>query len=201
MTSFLSSAKRILSDKWVTLAIIGFSILGRIIQLIFFFNLRLDASHQVIATRNFLKGAGISMAKAYANDLSVVVYEPLINWPPGYSILLAPFYALFGGNYIAAGLCLGIIAAIVLILVFRSILKLLELPIYLINLSTIIAGFYIYYFYFIASSDAITISLAMVAIYYALKLLKRPTHAWLKNILGITIPLFICGAIKYLFIP
>ena len=94
MTSFLSSAKRILSDKWVTLAIIVFSILGRIIQLIFFFNLRLDASHQVIATRNFLKGAGISMAKAYANDLSVVVYEPLINWPPGYSILLAPVYLL-----------------------------------------------------------------------------------------------------------
>jgi hypothetical protein len=201
MSSFLSATRRILSDKWLTLAILFFAIAGRIIQLIFFFNIRLDASHQVIATRNFLDGHGISMAKAYAIDLSTSVYEPLINWPPGYSILLAPFYALFGGNYIAAGLCLGIIAAVTLIFVCRCILKLLDLPLYLINLSTIIAGFYIYYFYFIASSDAITICLAAIAIYFALRLLKQPPQRWMTNTTGMTIPLFICGAIKYLFIP
>ncbi|HEX7844801.1 MAG TPA: hypothetical protein VF476_03310, partial [Chitinophagaceae bacterium] len=161
MTGFLHTLKKLLSTRYASLLIILFAIAGRIIQLIYFFNIRLDASHQVIATKNLVNGHGISMTKAYASDISATVYEPLINWPPGYSLLQAPFYALFGGDYVAAGLVLGILAAVILLLVSRSILKLLDLPLYLINISTLIAGFFIYYFYFIARSDAIAISLVM----------------------------------------
>lgn len=200
MTSQLDLIKTVLSDKRISVAIILLSIIGRVIQLIYFFNIRLDASHQVIATRNFLEGHGISMAKAYTEDISSPIYEPLINWPPGYSVLLAPIYALFNGNYIAAGITLSIVAAIALILVSRSILKLLDVPIYLVNLMTIISGFFIYFFYFIASSDAITISLAMIAVYYSLLMIKSQDH-WLKHSVIITLVLFMCGAIKYLFIP
>ena len=198
--TLINKIKLKLSDRNVTVFIILAAITGRIIQLLYFFNIRLDASHQFIATQNFVNGHGITMATAYGSDISSTVYEPLINWPPGYSILLSPFYVLFKGNYVAAGLCLGILAAILLILVSRSILKLLDVPLYLININTLISGFIIYFFYFIASSDAVAISLGLLAIYYCLLLLKS-NEGWIKKIIGITIPLLFCGVIKYLFIP
>ncbi len=191
--------KKFLSNSSVTIAILLLAIAGRIIQLIFFFNFRLDASHQVIATKNFLRGNGISMDKVFAEDLASTVYEPLINWPPAYSLLLAPFYAVFG-NYLAAGLALSIAAGIGLIFISRSILKLLSIPVYLVNLWTLAAGFFIYFFYFIACSDAIAIFFALVGIYFCLSLIKSSVHTQFKTI-GIIAPLLICGAMKYLFTP
>ncbi len=191
---------RFLSGKRVTLAIILLAVAGRILQLVYFFNIRLDASHQVIATKNLLAGHGISMDKVFANDLSATVYEPLINWPPGYSILLAPFLVLFGGDYVAAGLTLSILAAVGLILISRKILQLLQVPVYLVNLWTLTGGFFIYFFYFIACSDAIAIFFAMTAVYYCLSLLKNPVNTRWKTA-GMIAALILCGAMKYLFMP
>ena len=70
----------------------------------------------MLATQNLVYGHGISTAHVFSSDLSQIIYEPLIKWPPGYSLLLAPFYILFNHNYIAAGLALDILAAIALIL-------------------------------------------------------------------------------------
>lgn len=200
MSFVLNKAKYFLSDKKVTLAILALAIAGRLIQLIYFYNLRFDGSYQVIATQNLVHGHGVSTAKALAGDLSATVYEPLINWPPGYSVLLAPFYILFNHNYIAAGMTLDILSAITLLLVSRRILKILDTPIYFINIYTLVSGFFIYYFYFIASSDAIAITFFVVALYFTILLLESNEH-WAKKTTGIIVSLFISAFTKYLFIP
>ena len=120
IATFAHKVKHLLADKKITLAIILFTITCRIIQLIYFFNIRVDGMYQHMATLNFVNGHGISTGYALPTDLSTTVYEPLINWPPGYSLLLAPFYILFTHNYIAAGLTLDIFAAITLILFTRK---------------------------------------------------------------------------------
>lgn len=156
--------------------------------------------YQVMAMQNFAAGHGISLSKVLSSDLSATVYEPLINWPPGYSVLLTPFYFLFDHNYLLAGLALDIVAAISLIFICRRILKLLETPMYLINIFTLLTGFFVYYFYFIASSDAIAITFLVAAIYYALLILKKenpPQYVFAFLIIF----LFLAGFIKYLFIP
>jgi hypothetical protein len=145
-------------------------------------------------------GYGISISHVLPSDLSTTAYEPLINWPPGYSLLLAPFYVLFNHNYILAGLTLDILAAITLIIFTRRILKLLETPVHLINVFTLLTGFFIYYFYFINSSDAIAITFFVLAIYYTLAFIKNG-NASPKHILAIVLCLFVSGLIKYLFIP
>lgn len=156
--------------------------------------------YQVMAMQNFVDGHGISTSYVLPTNLSATVYEPLINWPPGYSLLLSPFYVLFNHNYILAGLTLNILAAIALIIFSRRILKVLEVPQHLINLFTLFTGFFIYSFYFIDSSDAIAISFFTAAIYFTLTLIKRGV-APSKFVAATVICLFFCGLIKYLFIP
>ncbi|MEK6529215.1 MAG: hypothetical protein AABZ36_10090 [Nitrospirota bacterium] len=115
MTPFLNRIKVILSDKHTSIVIIALAIVARVIQLIFFYNIRVDGMYQVMAMQNFVDGHGISIGKVMPADLSTVIYEPLTNWPPGYSLLLSPFYVLFNNNYIAACIAIEILAAVVLI--------------------------------------------------------------------------------------
>lgn len=189
-----------LSRKSISAVIILFAIGSKALQLLFFFNIRVDGMYQYLAMKYFVNGHGVSIAEVLPGNLSQPVYEPLINWPPGYSLLLSPFYLLFNHNYIAAGLCVDIIAAVALIIYTRKILKQLGLPAYLINIFTIFTGFFIYNFYFIASSDAIAISFFMIALYHTIVLLKTNTK-WLFRIILISVLLTLCGFIKYLFYP
>jgi hypothetical protein len=74
------------------------------------------------------------------------------------------------------------------------------MPLHLVNAFTLLNGFFIYYFYFIASSDAIAISFFMLALYYTIRFLKNKRQSALNAIL-ITIFLFVAALIKYLFMP
>lgn len=196
----MNKIKNILSDQRVTIAIFLLVITSRVIKLVYFYNIVVDASYQLMGTQSLLDGYGVSIPDAMANDLSAIVYTPLINWPPGYSLIIAPFYYLFNGNYIAAGLTVDILFGILLIFICRSLLKLFEVPLYLRNLFTLLTGFFIYYFYFNACSDSIAITLILIALYYTLKLLKTETKRF-KNSALLTFFLFIGASIKYLFIP
>ncbi|MBI5858641.1 MAG: hypothetical protein HZB42_13465 [Sphingobacteriales bacterium] len=200
MTSFYHTIKLILSDKRISVVIVLLAIVARIVQLTFFYNIRVDGMYQVLGMQNFVDGHGISTSQVLSSDLSKTVYEPLINWPPGYSLLLSPFYVLFNHNYILAGIVLDILAAIGLIFFTRRILRVMDVPTHLINIFTLLTGFFIYYFYFINSSDAIAISFFVMAIYFTLLLLKKDTLS-LKAILPLILCLFLSGLIKYLFIP
>ena len=111
-----NSITQFLSHKSVSIAIVLIAIGSRVLQLIFFFNIRVDGMYQYLAMKYFTAGHGVSIAEVLPENLSHPVYEPLINWPPGYSILLSPFYVLFNHNYVAAGLTVDILAATVLII-------------------------------------------------------------------------------------
>ncbi|NOT50165.1 MAG: hypothetical protein HOP10_02700 [Chitinophagaceae bacterium] len=200
MPSIVHTIKIILSDKRTSIAIIALAIVARIIQLFFFYNMNVDGMYQVMAMQNFADGHGVSASMVLPADLSTIVYEPLIKWPPGYSLLLSPFYILFDHNYIIASLVLDILAAVVLIFTCRKILRILDTPLYLTNLFTLLTGFFIYFFYFINSSDAIAVTFFLLAIYFTLLILKKDSFS-LKATIAACSCLFLCGLIKYLFIP
>lgn len=199
ITSTREKLKQILSARQTGVVVIVSGIIGRLIQIVYFFDIRVDASYQTIATKNFVEGHGISIDSVLPSDLSTIIYEPLIKWPPGFSLLLSPFYVLSGGNYIIAGILFHGISAIALILFSRAILGLLEAPLFLINAYTIVVSFVIYSFYFIFSSDAIETSFFIAAVYYILSFLKTQQHS-VKKIGIASACLLICAFIKYLLI-
>ncbi len=109
MQRFIINTKAIISHKWTTITILLISTVSRVIHLIFFFNIRVDRSYQLLATQNFVHGNGITTAEVMPGNLSTIIYTPLIKWPPGYSLLLSPFYSLSGYNYLLSSLFLDLI--------------------------------------------------------------------------------------------
>lgn len=192
--------KYFFSGKRISFLIVLAAITGRTIQLIFFHNIRVDRSFQLMAMQNLVHGHGVSLAHVLPSDLSATIYEPLIKWPPGYSLLIAPFYLLFNQDYFLASLIVEILFAIVLIVFCRKILSVLEVPVYLINGFTLLCGFFIYEFYVITNTDAITATFFIAALYFALLVLKSQENRF-RNLLLLTVLLYACGLLKYLFIP
>lgn len=197
---FIAKVKYFLSDKKISYAILAMVIGARVLQLLYFFNTRNDMTYQIIAAQNFYEGHGISSTIILPDDLSTSIYEPLIKWPPGFSVLFLPFYALLNENYIVAAITISILSAIALIFICRSTLKVLDTPVYLINLYTLLTGFSIYYFYNKPCTDATAITFFVTGLYFTLLLLKS-NKDHLKKIVAIIVSLCICGSIKYLFIP
>ena len=196
----VTQVKGLLSTKTATALILLIATLGRLIQVLFFFNIGVDRSFQFQATDSLLKGHGVALAEVLASDLSTMVYVPLIKWPPGYTVLVAPFYALFGQYYVPAGIVLDMIFAIVLILFSRKVLHELDVVTWLINIYTLVAGFFIYEFYFYSSSDAIVTALFIVTLYYTLRFLKGAL-SWQKASLILGVLLLVLASFKYSFIP
>lgn len=197
---FWGTLKNLLSSRTATVFIILVVILSRIIQLVYYYNIYVDACYQVLGTQSFLDGHGVSLPNVLHTNLAETIYTPLINWPQGYSLLFAPFFRLFDNNYIAAGITIDILFAVGLIFICRSILKVLDIPLYLRNCFTLLTGFFIYYFYFNQCSDAIAITLFLTALYITLQLLKSGKK-WFLSVLGISILLCCIALLKYLFIP
>ncbi|MFN8290047.1 MAG: hypothetical protein U0U70_07315 [Chitinophagaceae bacterium] len=180
--------------------IILLALSARIIQLLFYLDSFFDTTFQVIATENLTKGHGVSTAIVQAADLSAPLYQPLINWPPGYSLLLYPFYIICGHNYLIACFIIDILAAAAIILLTRRILSLLDLPVWLINLYTLLTGFFIYYFYYTGSTDSISIAFFLGAITTLLGLVKMKGR-WIRPAVTAGLCLFLSASLKYLYFP
>jgi hypothetical protein len=190
----------LLSQKQTGVFIVLLAIIARIIQQVYFFNTRSDMTWQVLGMQHLLEGHGISRAVPNPADIAEIIYQPLNQWPPGFSLLLAPFYLLFGKNYIAAALALGVVFSLLLIFITRAILKQTGVPYHFINLFTLVTGFFNYYFYTIPCTDAVGISFLITAIYFALRILKSEVGL-IKNVFLLCLLLIASGFIKYLFIP
>jgi hypothetical protein len=72
-------------------SVLGIAVCVRTIQLIFFYNIRVDGMNQVIAMENFVEGHGFSLSTVLPTDIATNHYSLLFAWPPGYSFLLSPF--------------------------------------------------------------------------------------------------------------
>ncbi|OPZ18528.1 MAG: hypothetical protein BWZ05_00707 [Bacteroidetes bacterium ADurb.BinA245] len=154
---------------------------------------------QILGVQHLLNGEGLSFAHISADNLSAFQYRPITKWPPVFSLLYIPFYILFGKNYIAAAIAMGIVAAIGLIFVTRAILKTLDLPIVYINLFTLLTGFFGYYFYTIPNTDPVGITIFLFACYLCLKMIKKGKTSN-TSLFIFMLALLASGLFKYLFI-
>ena len=200
MRNLFNTLTLVLSDKRVSVLIIFIAIAARCIQLLFYLDSFFDTSFQVIATQNLVEGNGISTAIVKPGDLSAVIFQPLINWPPGYTILLTPFYIACGHDYLVACYILDVLAAASIILLTRRILFLLNVSLPVINLFTLLNGFFIYYFFFTGSTDSIAIAFFLCAVCLVVSAI-RTNHNWNRKAAFAGLFLFLSASMKYLFFP
>lgn len=191
---------KLLSGKKASLIVILIAIAARALQSLFYLDLMFDTSFQVIGTQNLINGHGISTAIVTPGNLAAIQYLPQIGWPPGYSLLLTPFYIASGQQYLVACFVLNMLAAISIIIFCRKILRVLDVSLPVINLFTLVTGFYINYFYFIGSTDVIAIAFFLAAIYYSLDAIKT-NQKWTHSAVISGCCLLICASLKYLFFP
>jgi len=191
---------RLLSTKLASIVVIIISIAGKVIQKFFFAGLDDDKCYQIQATKNMLDGNSISTYEVFANNLSNPVYTSLIKWPPGYSIILSPFYLANGNNYLWGSLWLDLVAAALFVLLARKIVIQLLEPIWLVNLYTLITGFFFYDFISSNSTDLITLVFFQIAFVLTLKFLRSPDKKITQTIL-ISLFLFCCALLRYMYIP
>lgn len=200
MQQVFNILNKLLSARQASVIVILVAVTARIIQLVFFLDSFFDTTFQVIATQNFLNGNGISTAVVNPESLSTVIYQPLINWPPGYSVLLSPFYIATGHNYLIACLVLDVLSASAIIFITRRILRLLAVSTALINLFTLLTAFFIYYFYYTGSTDGIAIAFFLGAIASSLTLVKS-NQFWRSRSIIAGVCLLASASLKYLFFP
>jgi hypothetical protein len=99
-----------------------------------------DKLQQSLATINFAQGHGLTIAHVHAHNLSKIVFDPLVLWPEGYSILLYPFYLLTNKNIIASAFCVDVLFIVIFLIVLKKLLVLLDFPAYLVNLLVLFNG-------------------------------------------------------------
>lgn len=184
----------------VSIAFILIAIAARIILQINFLSTDGDKSYQIQAAQNFIRGHGFSLLEVYANDLSKAQYVPLIKWPPGYSLFLSPFIVVCKNNAVLATLLLDLLTCIAFVLLSRKLLMKLAIPVWLVNIYTLITGFFLYSFSIVSTSDFLTLTICIAALFISLKIIESGKLHIFQLIL-LSQFLFLTAFTRYLYLP
>ncbi len=195
-----SNTKRFLSAPLVSVIVVLLAVAARVFLQVHFFVTDDDKTYQIQAAQNFLNGHGLTIRQVLADDLSQTCFIPLVKWPAGYSFLLMPFLLLCGNDFFTAALLLDAVVAFSFVLLARKLLFQLSLPIYLINIYTLVSGVFIYESFTASTSDFITMTLYLAAISLTLAVIKSSQlKGWALFLIALL--LFFTGFTRYMFIP
>ncbi|MFT3826280.1 MAG: hypothetical protein QM731_20320 [Chitinophagaceae bacterium] len=130
----------ILNGKSATIVCMLLAAACKIILTTAYFSFSHDLLLQSLAAKSMADGHGFTIPQVHAADLSKVVYEPMVGWPPAYSACIIPFYFLLGKNIELASLVTTWVFAVLFIPLVFKLLRQLAFPIWLINISILIYG-------------------------------------------------------------
>jgi hypothetical protein len=198
-TSMREKLINILSQRQMSIAIILLAIGARIALQVYFFDISGDRSFQLVAAKSFVEGHGFAIPQVLPDNPTHQIYRPLVGWPPGYSLFISPLYFLCNKNIIAAAFFFEILCAVLFIIVLRKILLLLNTPLWLVNIHTILTGFFIYDFTKRSTSDFSSLTFFLLAIYFLLVFIKRTKRPPFGIFIGLL--LFLCAVMRYMYAP
>jgi hypothetical protein len=192
--------QQLLSTRWFSALAFLLAAFAKIAMQVYFLNIGGDRSFQLVATRNFLAGHGLTINQAFITDLAQQHYVPLVGWPPGYSFLLAPFYSLLPDQPALATIIVDALTILLFLWFSRRILVQLALPVWLVNIFVLLSGFFIYDFCTASSSDFIALAFYLWTVSLTLQFLQNentaPRFAIVMALVG-----FICPLVRYMYLP
>ncbi len=135
-------------------------------------NLGWDNSFSIAAAKNISEGHGFSIKLASAQDISKVYYEPLIKWPPGYSLLLVLVHATGLFDWIWSAYFLNAAGLTLLVMLLKKILVQLEFPLWIIHPAVLYFGFLFHFYTGIYFSDIFALLFFMMGCSLLLQYVK-----------------------------
>src|SRR5581483_10021852 len=125
--------KQFFSRKDVSVLCLVLAIVLKTALTFYYFQFDTDKLYQAVAAKNLVEGYGITINQVHASDLSKEYYEPMIGWPPGYTLIIAPVYKITN-NLVLSCIIVDILAILFFFIIFSALLIALRFPQYLINL-------------------------------------------------------------------
>jgi len=181
---------------------IAFAIINRCILVHYASSIGKDKRMHLSMAENLLDGRGLGLTKYYFNDVYTPVFDQSQPFPPGYSLLIAPFLKIFKNEYVATTI-LDIIVAIAFILTIRWCCKKIGFKPATVNLITIITGCFQYNFFLNSTpTDAINLTLLFAGIGMAISLATVDSKTIsARQIMFSAFLFFLPGFFRYLSVP
>jgi hypothetical protein len=182
-------------------SVICFSLAIVIKILLFFYFQRIDADKlaQAMAGKNLAEGHGLTIKQVHVSNLSTERYEPLVGWPPAYSVFIAIIYSLIKDLDVSCFI-IDIICIVLFFILLRKFLRQLDFPDYLINLLVLFNGCTItYYIEKSTPTDFLTLVIFVYNCYLTIKVFSQK-----KPVLpGILLGFFnvLLAWFRYMYIP
>ena len=166
-----------------------------------FFIFGADKLAQVVITRNFLSGRGMSIDTVELSNLGQTIYPYSPDWAIGYNFLLAPLLVLTKGDFILSTLLIDFLSAIVLCWYLLKLYKSIGFPTWLINCMLVFQGLFISKeLEMSAHTDFLAMTLMIGALYHLTKFLYSVRNVDPNLYYGFVF-LFLTGLVRYQYIP
>jgi hypothetical protein len=191
----------ILEKKYVAFACILVSVICRTINLFFVSFAGRDKMMLLLQSKSFLEGKGLSVPQYFTTQLETPVYDYTQFWPPGYSLIIAPFLKLFNYNIYWATSVFDLIIGIALIFTLRKISMQLGFPALATNIMTLIAGCFEYPFTGQSlPTDTVSLLFILIAISFSIKITSSNKFSF-KQIFFTGFLLFLPCLFRYSYPP
>ncbi len=136
-------------------------------ELVYFFY-NSDLSTQLEATKNVLRGKGFTLQYIKIQDLGKVYVVPMTDWAIGLSIVAVPFVVLMG-NFFNALLVMNLSIYVLLVVLLYRFMDLLHFTYKSKCWFFILWGIGSNFFYFLSTSDLLSLLTAVASFYWILK--------------------------------
>ncbi|HUR10636.1 MAG TPA: hypothetical protein VM012_04670, partial [Flavitalea sp.] len=189
-----------MNGKTVVIFSLLFAIVLKCALAYYFFQFETDKSFQAIAAKSIVQGKGLTIPQVHANDLSIVHYEPLVGWPPGYTLFVTPVYALLNDLQTAC-LMVDLFFIISFFILLAALLKELNFPSWLTAVLLLFNGATISDNIFLSTpSDLPAVVFAVLACFMAVKLYQK-NNISKPAILLLAIINFIPALLRFMYVP
>ncbi len=200
MQQFFTSCKTLLSKKSTGIVFLILALIVKILLQYISFSLLGDKSHQLLAAKNLLDGHGLTINQFFLNDLSQEKFTPLVGWPPGYSLVLAPLLWLCNNDFITAAIVFDVLCVFPFFFYLIKLLNFFSLKPWLKNLFILFAGFFFYPITSSGGTNMIAVTCMMAGFYYLLFLMNNSKNNF-RLVLLVSIGFFLAGLFRYNYIP
>lgn len=186
-------------SKYIPYLCLFIAVVVKIILQVHFFSIMDDKSYQLLGAKNLIAGNGLSINQVLIENTALVKHIPLVGWPPGYSLVIAPFLLLFGSNFFYAALAFDVFCVFPFFYYLYKLISLLALSGRLKNLFILSIGFFIYPFGSNNCTDFAALICMLAAVYYSICFTRNSKKN--INFILIIVSLLLAVLFRYLYLP